>query len=145
MSVKLIAHVLLICQGKYLLIKRSAIKRGQPNVYPLYWDIPGGSVELAELPSHAAVRECQEEVGIFLDANHLRIIYEDSQFDQEKQTVFTRLVYQTDLPAKGLPSVTLDPEEHLDYRWVAGLDDLEDQTLVPYLSKLLGGTYDTGF
>ena len=42
MMVKLIAHVLVHSGGDYLLIQRSEIKRGQSNVYPTYWDIPGG-------------------------------------------------------------------------------------------------------
>lgn len=50
MMVKLIAHVLVHSGGDYLLIQRSEIKRGQPNVYPTYWDIPGGGVEKGELP-----------------------------------------------------------------------------------------------
>ena len=41
---KLIVHGLMKINGKYLVIKRSIIKRGKPNVYPEYWDIPGGSV-----------------------------------------------------------------------------------------------------
>ena len=40
MAVKLIAHTLIEKDGQYLLIKRSKI-----NVYPGYWDVPGGSVE----------------------------------------------------------------------------------------------------
>lgn len=42
---KLIVHGLMKINDKYLIIKRSIIKRGKPNVYPEYWDIPGGSVE----------------------------------------------------------------------------------------------------
>ena len=42
---KLIVHGLMKINDKYLVIKRSIIKRGKPNVYPEYWDIPGGSVE----------------------------------------------------------------------------------------------------
>ena len=42
--VKLIAHVLVHSGDDYLLVQRSEIKRGQPNVYPTYWDIPGGGV-----------------------------------------------------------------------------------------------------
>lgn len=61
MTVKLIAHSLIEKDGKYLLIKRSKIKRGLPNVYPSYWDIPGGSVEENELPREAALREAMEE------------------------------------------------------------------------------------
>ena len=61
MTVKLIAHTLIEKDGKYLLIKRSKIKRGFPNVYPSYWDIPGGSVEENELPREAALREAMEE------------------------------------------------------------------------------------
>mgnify|MGYP000550211699 CR=1 FL=1 len=41
---KLIVHGLMKINDKYLIIKRSIIKRGKPNVYPEYWDIPRGSV-----------------------------------------------------------------------------------------------------
>ena len=63
MTVKLIAHTLIEKDRKYLLIKRSKIKRGLPNVYPNYWDIPGGSVEENEMPREAALREAMEEVN----------------------------------------------------------------------------------
>jgi len=91
MTVKLIAHTLIEKEGKYLLIKRSKIKRGLSNVYPSYWDIPGGSVEENELPREAALREAMEEVNQKIRID--KIIHEDSQFDASKDTVFTRLVY----------------------------------------------------
>ena len=91
MTVKLIAHSLIEKDGKYLLIKCSKIKRGLPNVYPSYWDIPVGSVEENELPREAALRETMEEVNQNLRID--KIIHEDSQFDASKDTVFTRLVY----------------------------------------------------
>ena len=50
---KLIVHGLMKINDKYLVIKRSIIKRGKPNVYPEYWDIPGGSVEDLETPGEA--------------------------------------------------------------------------------------------
>lgn len=71
MTVKLIAHTLIEKDGKYLLIKRSKIKRGLPNVYPSYWDIPGGSVEENELPREAALREAIEEVNQKLRINKI--------------------------------------------------------------------------
>ena len=87
MVVKLIAHTLIENNGQYLLIKRSKIKRGLPNVYPCYWDIPGGSVEENELPREAALRKAMEEVNQKIQLD--RIIHEDSQFDASKDTVFT--------------------------------------------------------
>lgn len=48
MENKLIAHSLIMFKNKYLVIKRSDIKRGEKNYYPSYWDIPGGSVEDGE-------------------------------------------------------------------------------------------------
>ena len=82
MVVKLIAHTLIEKNGQYLLIKRSKIKRGLPNVYPSYWDIPGGSVEENELPREAALREAMEEVNQKIRID--KIIHEDSQFDSRK-------------------------------------------------------------
>ena len=133
MTVKLIAHTLIEKDGKYLLIKRSKIKRGLPNVYLSYWDIPGGSVEENELPREAALREAMEEVNQKLQIN--KIIHEDSQFDASKDTVFTRLVYAGEiLEERGF---ILDPEEHTDFIWISSLKDIESNLVVPYLFEIL--------
>ena len=133
MTVKLIAHTLIEKDGKYLLIKRSKIKRGLPNVYPSYWDIPGGSVEENELPREAALREAMEEVNQKLRIN--KIIHEDSQFDAIKDTVFTRLVYTGEILEER--DFILDPEEHTDFIWISSLKDIESNLVVPYLLEIL--------
>ena len=133
MTVKLIAHTLIEKDGKYLLIKRSKIKRGLPNVYPSYWDIPGGSVEENELPREAALREAMEEVNQKLWIN--KIIHEDSQFDASKDTVFTRLVYAGEILEER--DFILDPEEHTDFKWISSLKDIESNLVVPYLLEIL--------
>ena len=129
MTVKLIAHTLIEKEGKYLLIKRSKIKRGLPNVYPSYWDIPGGSVEENELPREAALREAMEEVNQKIRID--KIIHEDSLFDASKDTVFTRLVYAGRFLEER--DMILDPEEHTDFIWLSSLEDLEGELIVPYL------------
>ena len=133
MTVKLIAHTLIEKDGKYLLIKRSKIKRGLPNVYPSYWDIQGGSVEENELPREAALREAIEEVNQKLRIN--KIIHEDSQFDASKDTVFTRLVYAGEILEER--DFILDPEEHTDFKWISSLKDIESNLVVPYLLEIL--------
>jgi 8-oxo-dGTP diphosphatase len=133
MTVKLIAHTLIEKDGKYLLIKRSKIKRGLPNVYPSYWDIPGGSVEENELPREGALREAIEEVNQKLRIN--KIIHEDSQFDASKDTVFTRLVYAGEILEER--DFILDPEEHTDFKWISSLKDIESNLVVPYLLEIL--------
>lgn len=129
MAVKLIAHTLIENNGQYLLIKRSKIKRGLPNVYPCYWDIPGGSVEENELPREAALREAMEEVNQKIRID--KIIHEDSQFDASKDTVFTRLVYAGRILE--VRDIILNPEEHTDFVWISSLKDLESELIVPYL------------
>ena len=126
---KLITHTLIEKNGQYLLIKRSKIKRGLPNVYPSYWDIPGGSVEENELPREAALREAMEEVNQKIRID--KIIHEDSQFDASKDTVFTRLVYEARIIEQR--DILLDPEEHIDFIWLSSLEDLEGELVVPYL------------
>ena len=133
MTVKLIAHTLIEKDGKYLLIKRSKIKRGLPNVYPSYWDIPGGSVEENELPREAALREAMEEVNQKIRID--KIIHEDSQFDASKDTVFTRLVYSGEILEER--DFILDPEEHTDFIWISSLKDIESNLVVPYLLEIL--------
>ena len=132
MTVKLIAHTLIEEDGKYLLIKRSKIKRGLPNVYPSYWDIPGGSVEENELPIEAALREAMEEVNQKIRID--KVIHEDSQFDASKDTVFTRLVYAGRIMEQR--DIILDSEEHTDFVWISSLEDIESDLVVPYLLEI---------
>ena len=98
MPVKLIAHALIEKDGKYLLIKRSKIKRGSPNMYPEYWDIPGGSVEEDELPREGTVREVMEEVNQKVQLSS--ILHEDSYpFDEfrEEAAEFYREFYGVEI------------------------------------------------
>ena len=132
MTVKLISHTLIEKEGKYLLIKRSKIKRGLPNVCPSYWDIPGGSVEENELPREAALREAMEEVNPKLRID--KIIHEDSQFDASKDTVFTRLVYAGRIMEQR--DIILDPEEHTAFVWISSLEDIDSDLVVPYLLEI---------
>ena len=109
MENKLIAHSLIMFKNKYLVIKRSDIKRGEKNYYHSYWDIQGG-----ERPRQAANRECQEEVGLVISLEN--IIHEDSNIDNNK--IFTRLVYSANLLQNENINIKLDPEEHVEYKWI---------------------------
>ena len=133
MTVKLIAHTLIEKEEKYLLIKRSKIKRGLPNVYPSYWDIPGGSVEENEMSREAALREAMEEVNQKIRID--KIIHEDSQFDASKDTVFTRLIYAGRILEER--DFILDPAEHTDFIWISSLKDIDSNLVVPYLLEIL--------
>lgn len=133
MPIKLIAHALIEKDGKYLLIKRSKIKRGSPNMYPEYWDIPGGSVEEDELPREGAVREAMEEVNQKIQLSE--ILHEDSCYDDTKGIVFMRLVYKAKLLEYNR-EIKLDPEEHTAFRWIQTLSDMKEETIVPYLNDL---------
>ena len=115
-----------------MLIKRSKIKRGLPNVFPSYWDIPGGSVEENELPREAAIREAIEEVNQKIRID--KIIHEDRQFDASKDTVFTRLVYVGGIMEQR--DILLDSEEHTDFVWISSLEDIEGDLVVPYLLEI---------
>ncbi|MGI6156770.1 MAG: NUDIX hydrolase [Enterococcus lemanii] len=135
MRVKLISHALISNKNQYLLIKRSSIKRGKKNVYPLYWDIPGGSVEDMELPREGALRETFEEVGLRIIIKN--IIHEDSNLDKQKNIIFTRLVYEGEIKETDSEiNITLDPEEHLEYRWINSLEELKQENIVPYVEEI---------
>ena len=127
MPVKLIAHALIEKDGNYLLIKRSEVKRGLPNMYPEYWDIPGGGVEENELPRDGAMREVMEEVNQKVQLS--LILHEDSCYDKAKGVVFTRLVYQAELLEHA--------EEHTAFRWIRTLSDMKGEKVVPYLKDIL--------
>lgn len=132
---RLIVHGLMQVEGRYLLIKRTAIKRGKPNSFPRYWDIPGGMVEEGELPTEALIREAQEEVN--LDIKVTKIIHEDSNFDESKNIVFTRLVYLCDVINDDISNIKLQIDEHDQYRLINSLDEMANEKLVDYVEEVL--------
>ena len=121
---KLIAHALVKLNDRYLLIKRTKMKKGKENSLPEYWDIPGGMVEEGETPSAAAIRETKEEVN--LDIVIGPILHEDSNYDEAKETVFTRIVYQAELrDGQGENNIILQEDEHSEYRLVKDITEVD--------------------
>ena len=121
---KLIVHALVKLNDRYLLIKRTKMKRGKENSLPEYWDIPGGMVEEGETPSVAAIRETKEEVN--LDIVIGPILHEDSNYDESKGTVFTRIVYQAELKdGQDENNIILQEDEHSEYRLVKDITDVD--------------------
>lgn len=131
---KLIVHGLVKVNNKYLVIKRTEFKRGKPNHYPLYWDIPGGLVEEGELPKCALIRETKEEVN--LDITVGKLIHEDSNFDKEKNSVFTRLVYICNVINQDEKDILLQEDEHSEYRLINNLAEMEKELIAPFLEKI---------
>ena len=141
---KLIAHALIKIDGKYLIIRRTKIKRGKPNSLPEYWDIPGGMVEEGEMPKDAAIRETKEEVN--LDITIGPILHEDSNYDKEKGTVFTRIVYQAELlEGQDERNIILQKDEHSEYMLVSDISGIEK--IVDYLEDTINyaNIYNLGF
>ena len=129
---RLIAHALVKIDDKYILIKRTKIKRGKPNTLPEYWDIPGGMVEDGETPQDAAIRETKEEVNLNIAVGC--VLHEDSNYDETKDTVFTRIVYQCKLiEGQTLDDIVLQEDEHSEYRLIESLDDMKNEKIVDYL------------
>ncbi len=60
------AGALIDADGRLLLAERPAGK----SMAGL-WELPGGKVEAGESPEAALIRECQEELGITIDAHDL--------------------------------------------------------------------------
>lgn len=129
---KLIAHALIQNkEGEILIIKRCLVERGKTNFQGGMWDITGGTVEHLEFPSNAAIREAKEEVGLEVEIDN--ILYEKSNFDAQKNTIFTTLIYKC--KKDNYMEVTLDYEEHDDYKWVTAKEilDMDDKILVSYM------------
>lgn len=127
---RIIVHALIKINNKYLVTKRSL----EEEVYANYWDIPGGLVEYGELPTNVLIREVKEEVG--LDVDIIKIIHEDSNFDQKKDMIFIRLVYLCKLK-KANQTINLDKKEHSKYLMINKAEDLHNEKIVPFLKKVI--------
>lgn len=127
---RLIVHALIRVNNKYLVTKSSK----NEDTFPEYWDIPGGLVEYGELPKNAVIRETKEEVN--LNIVPVSIIHEDSNFDEEKDMIFIRLVYLSELD-DSINNIKIDYNEHSEYRLINSIDELDNELISPFLDELM--------
>lgn len=77
---EVVAHLLLEARGRVLLLQRARTGRADGA-----WAPPGGHLEAGESPLAAALRECEEEVGIVVPAARIRplatLSYRDASDD----------------------------------------------------------------
>lgn len=108
-------------EGKILVLQR-----GRKDEQFALWGIPGGKVEYGEEPRKAISREVFEETGIL--ANGLDFCFLDKALSKNKfDGSYVLYLYYLKLPEK--PSILINQDEHLDYRWVT-LKDFESLDLL---------------
>ena len=94
------------------------------------YSLPAGHLDGNETVIAAAAREAQEEVGVRLEAEHIRFSSVMHRLDGEERVDFFVEVQSWD----GQP-VNAEPEKCDDVRWV-DLDDLPSNT-IPYIRQAL--------
>jgi 8-oxo-dGTP pyrophosphatase MutT (NUDIX family) len=78
------------------------------------WGVPGGKLEKGESPKQAVMREVREETGIDLQPDSIQFL----------RTVYVRypemdfIYHMFQVALDDLPQVTIDPHEHVDFRWM---------------------------
>jgi len=98
------------------------------------WIIPGGMVEAGESPFQACVREVKEELGLKLKIGRLLCV--DYQPVRAKDFIDDSMQFIFDggvLTDKQIEKIVIDPEEHLEYRFVTQAEAL--RLLNPELSR----------
>ena len=122
MELKRYSGVLIRCQDKVLLCKRSMDEDSRPGE----WSVPCGHQEKNENKLSCAVRELFEETGIELEPDDLKYIGGIKTMDNKNNFVrgiMSLFLYDSD--EEIVPDLVgaKDGEEHEDYGYF-GLDDL---------------------
>lgn len=103
-----VSLVVLLQDNKVLILKRSA---GGSNA--LKWGFPGGGIEDGETAEQAAIRECEEEIGITpTKLKKLKV--------RDNLTWFVGL-----MPCEPQQCIDLDLNEHTDWAMV-DMDNIHD-------------------
>lgn len=116
-------------EGKFLLLHRSLEK--YPEVTKNRWDIVGGRIDPGSDLMTNLDREIMEETGQKMTSPAKLIAAQDILRVKGKHIV--RLTYIADIEGE----ITIDPEEHDDYRWFS-LDEIRERDDVDlYFMELL--------
>jgi 8-oxo-dGTP pyrophosphatase MutT (NUDIX family) len=123
-NVKLLQKVVLLWEGKILMLQRSSDSASRP----LCWDLPGGNSEWPEgiteptsnLHQFDAAREIQEETGLVVDPSEFtqdKLSYLETFFDPQSQIFTVLLGWKIELASS--PQAVAISEEHVDSRWLS--------------------------
>ncbi len=125
------AHVWIVSPRKHVLLQRRSLRK-ENN--PGLWDVSAaGHLSAGESAIEAAVREVREELGLSIAPDELRflatmrescVLNQSTYFDMEFHEIF---VVEREVE---LASLTLDPEEVAEVKWVPHLRP--DETFVPH-------------
>ncbi|MFF6888643.1 NUDIX domain-containing protein [Streptomyces sp. NPDC012421] len=94
--------------GRVLLIKRGW------DPYEGHWALPGGHVDEGETSRRAAVRELEEETGVRVTEDELRLVGVWDQPDRDPRGQYVTVTYLATIPA-GTPATAGDDAR--DARW----------------------------
>lgn len=120
------AHVVLIKDGKVLILKRSSTDEWMPGHYGL----PGGKIESGEDILDALSRECKEEISVDISPKDLIFL---PKISKNKQHAF---YYAT----KFNGDIKLD-FEHDDFQWI-NPKDLSKYKVVPDLPTIISAALE---
>jgi 8-oxo-dGTP diphosphatase len=117
MEFRVTQKIAFFCQGKVLVLKRSAEEDTRPGA----WDIVGGKVETGDLKEGedaltlALLREAREEIGVEIVATKLKVVFSLGKYFSDTDRFTVWLGYRYDFPET--PEIHLS-WEHPEFRWV---------------------------
>lgn len=102
--------------GKFLLLRRHTNKANGNK-----WGLPAGKKEKEENTKQGVLREVVEETG--LELNEVSVNYFDSKYVRDGSFDIEWHMFSVKLNT--LPVVTLNPQEHSEFRWVSPIEALQ--------------------
>lgn len=120
------AHVVIMKDGKVLILRRSKTDTWMPNHYGL----PGGKLDLGETPNEAVSRECKEEVNLNVPTENLIFLSKVSNNKQHAFFCTTKF--------SGEPKLDF---EHDDFQWV-NPENLPNYKIVPDLLEVVNAALE---
>jgi 8-oxo-dGTP diphosphatase len=116
-------------EGKILVTQRHDPKSPYSH---LKWQYPGGSIEFAEEPRNALIREIQEEVGITIEpVGDKPFVY--SHLYKEQNVHIIAIAYPA-MYKSGTIDITGDPETG-DYAWLTA-DEIAQKDCLPLVKQM---------
>ncbi len=90
-----------------------------------FWQPVTGSVDRGETLIDAALREAQEESGFVFTASPEPVGQPFEYESRGKNVLEQAFLLAVPAPSFRKPSPQLDPHEHIDYRWVTGMEAIQ--------------------